>query len=369
MIRTAAGATVYRVTFVSGCAARRWAAGAVFLLVFLGSAAGARAASSTLDVGDQAVVQVWARGQSDVTIRTWDRPAVQIESEDDQSQITRRTVAFGTSQNPMSATIPVTTVRVRDAQGSTTTATLPPEDFPYAPDMRTGNHDVIRVAAPAGSTLTVTVPATTAILDARILGSGRLSIANYHGGTLFVLSGGGRTNLENVQTAAFVQALNGRLTAVDSSFDRLRARGNTIAMVFERCRAKQIEVTTLSGPIVYDNGTFDGGLARFDSITGVVAVGLAGPAQVAARSQSGRVLGLWDRRPQIEQGSEGEATATVGAGGPLVTAVSARGNVFLYDGSLASRRKVPLAWRQLHNAFSSNRALRPAQAAPLRRFD
>lgn len=365
MIRVRPEATVYRVTFASGGAARRWAAGAVFLLAFFGAAAGARAASSTLDVGDQAVVQVWARGRSDVTIRTWDRPSVQIESADDQSQVTRRSVAFGTPQNPMSATIPVTTVRVRDAQGTMTTASLPPEDFPYAPDMRAGNHDVVRVSAPAGSTLTVTVPATTAILDARILGSGRLSIANYRGGTLFVLSGGGRTNLENVQTAAFVQALNGRFTAVDSSFDRLRARGNTIAMIFERCHAKQIEVTTISGPIVYDNGTFDGGLARFDSVSGGVAVGLAGPAQVAARSQSGRVLGLWDRRPQIDQGSESEATATVGTGGPLVTAVSARGNVFLYDGSLASRREVPLAWRQLHNAFSANR---PVRAAPLRRF-
>lgn len=365
MTRLGPGATLCEVRSLSGGVGRRWAAGIVFLLVFLGAASAARAASSVLDVGDHAVVQVWARAQSEVTIRTWERQAIQIESDEEQPQITRRTVAFGTPQNPMSQTIPVMPIRVRDAQGNATTASLPPEDFPYAPDMRTGNHDVVRVVASGGSNVTVTVPATTAILDARILGAGRLKISNYHGGTLFVLSGGGRTTLENVQSAAFVQVLNGRLSAVDSTFDRLRARGNTAAMLFERCRAKQIEVTTRSGPIVFDNGTFDGGLARFESDTGAIAVGLAGPAQISARSQDGRVLGLWDRRPQYEQRSENDATATVAGGGPLVTAVSGRGNVFLYDGSLAARRELPPAWRALRTGFVNNRSEHAAPEAPL----
>ena len=365
-------ANVSDVNSVTGGAVRRWIAGCAFLLVVLARAAAARAVPSVLDVHDQAVVQVWARGASEVTVRTWDRPAVQVESDDEQIRINRRTVAFGTPHDPLSATIPVTTIQIRDAQGNPTTATLPPEDFPYAPDMRAGNHDVVIIAAGEGSSTTVTIPAATAILDARIFGVGRLTIDNYHGGTLFVMSGGGQTTLENVQSATFVQALNGRFMAVDSTFDRLRARGNTAAMIFERCHAKQIEVTTRAGPIVYDNGYFDGGLARFESTSGPIAVGLAGPAQVTARSQEGRVFGLWDRRTPFEQRSENDLTAVVAGGGPLVTAVTARANVFLYDGSLLTRREVPPAWRAIHAAFRVNRPERrlndpPIPAVPPRR--
>src|SRR5262249_24090886 len=160
-------------------------------------------------------------------------------------------------------TIPVTAIRVHDASGTRPIATLQPEDFPYASDMRTGPHEVVRVSTGESSHTTVTVPANAAIVDARMFGAGMLSVVSYHAGTLVVLAGGGRVNLDGVQAATFVQQLNGRFSAVDSTFERLRARGNTTAMLFERCRSKQIEVTSYSGPIVYDNGTFDPGLARF----------------------------------------------------------------------------------------------------------
>jgi len=347
-----------RVATIVGCvstrwggAARRWAAGAAFLTLFVLSAGTANAATSTIDVGNQAVVQVWARTGSDVAVRTWERPAVQIDTDDDQIQVARRPLAFGTVQMPMSVAIPVQNIQFRDANGNPTTGTLPPEDFPFAPDMRTGIHDVVHINAGEGTHTTVTVPAGTAIVDARVFGNGQITINNYHGGTLFVFANNGVTRLENVSAATFAQMLNGRLLAFDSSFDRLRARGNTAAMFFERCRAKQIEVTTHSGPIVFDNGTFEPGLARFESTNGLIAVGVDGNAQVNGRTQDGHVLAMFEQRPRFDQRAEGDATATIGAGGALVNAVTGHGNVFLYDGALANRRAVPPEWRQLFTAL------------------
>ena len=38
---------------------------------------------------------------------------------------------------------------------------------------------------------------------------------------------------------------------------------------------------------------------------------------------------------------------TVNGGGPVVNAITQHGNVFLYDGSLATRRPLPVAWRRV----------------------
>lgn len=351
MIAAAGG--LYRMNVTCPPEVRRWAVGVVSAAIAFLAATTVAAAATTIDVGDQPVVQVWARGASEVTVHTWDRESVQIDSDDDQAQLTRRNVDFGTPQNPLSVTIPVTMIRVREPDGTPGTATLPPEDFPYAATMRPGNHDVVRFFARAGSHTVVTVPANTAILDARVLGAGTLAIDNFHGGTLFALGGGGRTTIANVQAAAFIQQLNGHLVVLDSTFERLRARGNTAGMLFERCRAKQIEVTTYSGPIVYDNGTFDQGLARFQSTDGPVAIGVGfgAGAQIAARTQTGQVFGMWDRRATFDQRAAGDATAVVGNGGPVVNAASGRGNIFVYDGTLASRREVPPEWRAIRAAF------------------
>lgn len=351
MMLRGGGAIVGGMSTRWGGAARRCAAGAAFLAFIALLPAAARAGTSTIEVGDQTVVQVSARNGSDLAVRTWERPAVQIETDDEQIQVARRSEAFGTVQNPMSAAIPVTTIRVPDPSGVPGTATLPPEDFPYAPDMRTGMHDVVRINAGESTRTTVTVPAGAAIVVARILGAGNLSVSNYQRGTLFIFQNGGRAQLENIGAATFAQVLNGRLIALDSSFDRLRARGNTAAMLFERCRAKQIEVTTHGGPIVYDNGTFDPGLARFTSTNGLIAIGVAGNAAVSGRTQAGRVLAMFDRVPHFEQRTEGEATATVGSGGAVVNAVTGRGNIFLYDGALTARRVVPPEWRPLQTAL------------------
>jgi hypothetical protein len=340
-------------------ALRRAAVGLALLAGFFSPAA-ASAASSSFTVGEQGVVSVWAGNLSNVSIRAWDRPAVQIDTDDEAVQVLRRPLNFGTPQNPLSQSIPVATLVVRDpASGTTGSASLPPEDFPYASDFRAGVHDTVRIVAAARSHVTVMVPATTGILDARIRGAGIMTIDDYHGGTLFASNGGGRTTLTGVTSAAFVQVMNGRLEVRDSSFDRLRARGNTASFTFERTRARQIEVTTISGPIIYDNGTFDPGLARFESTTGAIAIGVAAGAQLQARSTDGRVFGMWERRTPTDQRSDGEASATVGGGGPVVNAVSGRGNVFLYDGSLETRRALPLEWRTIKQTIRGREPVAP----------
>jgi hypothetical protein len=340
-------------------ALRRAAVGLAVIAWFLFPAP-APAATSTFAIGDQSVVQVYAGNLSTVSVRTWDRPAVQIDTDDDAVQIVRRPLVFGTPQNPLSVQIPIATLVVRDPlTGATTSASLPPEDFPYASDFRAGSHDNVRIATAARSHISVMVPVTTAILDARIRGAGVLTVDDYHGGTLFVSSGGGRTELSDVTSAAFVQMMNGRLAVRDSSFDRLRARGNTASFTFEDTRARQIEVTTISGPIIYDNGTFDPGLARFESTTGSIAIGVAAGAQLQARSTDGRVMAMWDRRTPTDQRSDGEASATVGGGGPVVNAVTGRGNVFLYDGSLETRRALPKEWRTIQQTLRNRLPNRP----------
>jgi hypothetical protein len=332
--------------------ARRRAAASLALLIGFLHPAAARAASSSFTLGDQGVVRVIAGNQSTVSIRAWDRPTVEVDTDDENVQVLRRTIAFGTDQNPLSVSIPLANIVVRDPlTGTTSPGTLPPEEFPYASDFRAGPHDVLRIDAAAGSHVTVMVPASTAILETGIRGSGMLQIDDYHGGTLFVRAGGGSAQLDDVTSAAFIEVRNGSVVVRDSSFDRLRARGNTVSFLFDHVRARQIEVTTVSGPIVYDDGTFDPGLARFESTTGSIAIGVATNAQIEARSSDGRVYGMWDKRPPIDQRGEGAASATVDGGGPVVNAVTTHGNVYLYDGSLTSRRVVPTEWQPVINAM------------------
>jgi hypothetical protein len=346
-----------------------WRAAAGFVL-FLGlfHPAAANAASSSFAIGDQAVVRVIAGARSEITIKAWDRPNVQFDTDDESVQVTRRPLTFGTPQNPLSVSIPLQNIAVRDpATGTVTRGTLPPEDFPFASDFRAGVHDSVLISTAPDSHVSVMVPAQTAILDARIRGgTGVISVDDYHGGTLFVTSGGGRTFITNVMTAAFIQMMNGRLEVVDSSFDRLRARGNNATFDFEHNRARQIEVSTVSGPIVYDNGTFDPGLARFESTNGSIAIGVTAGAQIAARSGDGHVYSMWDRRTPIDQRGDGDASATIDGGGPVVNAVTAHGNVYLYDGTLATRQTIPPEWRPIRQAMLQRQPqLRPQpQQAP-----
>lgn len=334
----------------------RWATAGfgALLAAFVTTAAPSAAATSSFDVGDQAVVSVQVRGPgNDVSIRTWDRPSVQVESADDTPQVERGSVVF--APLPLIVPVPPMPWLTRDAAGQINGGgMMPPEDFPYT-SIRPGPHDSIRVTAPPGSHLTLTVPATTGILQVRV-GGGTTAIDGYRGANLFVVQNAGRVQLSNSATTAFAQMGYGVLYASDDTFDRIRVRANAAHVVFERCRSKQIEASTVAGNILYDGGTFDPGLARFESHSGNVALGVAAPAQLSARTQDGRVYTLFDRRGiAVDQRGDGDTTATVGGGGALVNAISESGNVFLYDGTLATRRTPPPAWRGVHRTFAAAR--------------
>jgi hypothetical protein len=335
-----------RVAFPVNGAVRRLAAGAVLLVAMLVPAP-APAASSSFAVGDQSVVQVWAGTRSEVTIRAWNKPTIQFDTDDESVQVLRRPIQFGTAQNPLSVPIPLMNVKVRDPlTGMISEATLPPEDFPYAADFHAGVHDTVRIVTGEGSHVTVMVPPNVAILDARLRGQGNLLIDGYHGGTLFAVAYGGRLTLNGVSSATFVQPSNGRLLVSESSFDRIRVRANAAQLVFRDDSARQIEVTTMNGPIVWDNGTFDAGLARFETSYGLIAIGVAGDAQIEARSGDGHVFWYWEKRTPIDARGDNEASATVGNGGPVVNVVTAHGNIFLYDGSLENKR-LPPGWKRI----------------------
>jgi hypothetical protein len=338
----------------------RWiAAGLGALLACVAVAAAPAAAGSTsLDVGDGVVMNLIVRGKgNEVTVHVWDRPTVQVDFADETAPaIERHSVSFGTARFPRSRQIPAMIFALRDRDGQTVAGALPPEEFPYA-GFRPGPHDTVVVDAPEGSRLVVTVPASTGLLGMRI-GGGQTTIEGYRGANLFVIQSQGHLLLTGATTTAFVQMNNGTFFAADGTFDRIRVRGIAAHDVFENCRSKQIEASSVNGSIVYDRGSFDPGLARFETQNGNIALGVTGSAQLTGRSQDGRVYTLFDRRSasSVEQRSEGEATATVGGGGPLVNAISSRGNVFLYDGTLQSRRGAGPQWKAVHEVFARRRA-------------
>ena len=336
--------------------ALRWIAAGlgVFLACLLAPTAPAVAGTSSWDVGDQAVVRVFVRGKgNNVEVRVWDRQTVQVEYADDPAPaIERSLVPFGTVRNPLSQQVPPQLYSTRDNTGLAGIGqSLPPEEFPYQ-GFRPGVHDVLRVMAAQGSRLIVTIPASTALLDLRV-GGGQTIIEGYRGANLYVLQGTGRVQLDGATTTAFVQLNYGLFSAVDGSFDRIRVRGIGAHDVFEHCRSTQIEASSITGTIVYDGGSFDPGLARFESQTGNVALGVTAPAQLVGRSDTGHVYTMFDQRggANVDQHGDGDASASVGNGGPLVNALSSRGNVFLYDGTMSTRRSVAPEWKSVWQAL------------------
>nr|MDQ6926540.1 hypothetical protein [Candidatus Eremiobacteraeota bacterium] len=51
---------------------------------------------------------------------------------------------------------------------------------------------------------------------------------------------------------------------------------------------------------------------------------------------------------------------------PLVNAISGRGNVYLYDGTLQTRRRSSPEWRAVHQVFADRRRARELPAPPPR---
>ncbi|MBV9233208.1 MAG: DUF4097 family beta strand repeat protein [Candidatus Eremiobacteraeota bacterium] len=302
-----------------GSAARALAT-LVASLVLSVFAAPARA-DDAFDVGPAPVLNVHlTRGT--LNIQTWDRPQVQVSSD---------TPLFVQHVGPeqVDPNIPrqlqVSSQQVQTANGP---VTLPAESF-VLPELPGAAHDAI-VARGAGH-VTITIPRTTAMVLAQVR-SGHLSITGYRG--IFVAHGrqAGIT-LDNVGGTGFVESLRGRVVATNSTFDRLRVRTATGSMLFQGCTSHQIQATSTYGSIVYDNGHFQPGLARFESEHGNVALGVRGGAQIGAHSESGKVISSFHREADV-RGNPTTKQATIGGGGPVVTATSRHGSVYLYSGSI-----------------------------------
>jgi hypothetical protein len=298
--------------------------------------AAARAEVTTLDGTVAPIVRVMIQ-EGDVTIRTWDRPTVAVDG-DPSLTIERKTVRTGEA-------VPPITIPYAKRGGAAGIAQLPAESFVVS-SIAPGPHDqiVVRDRSGAIGNVTVTVPASTQMVFARTV-RGDLTVANYHGGTFIGFVGQGRLAIEDFNGDAFAQVGLGSLVATDSIFSRVRTRVLYANAIFERCRSRQIESTSVVGSVVYDNGTFDEGLARFDASSGDVAIGTAGAAELNGHvAADGRLYTLFDRGAHVDN-RNGDATAIVGSGGPSVNATSASGNIYLYDGTLRTRTNLPTPWR------------------------
>lgn len=326
--------------------ARGAAAAAFFALLLLGAGRAASADSPLIDAANQPVVLI--QHSMPITIQTWDRPQISVMDGGSEPPIVQRRPgnrAPGVSATvPYSVPIPAVTVPSPDGQP----ITLGPEEFPV--QIPPGAHDTLRIQIPPYQS-TVYVPADTSVLS--INGTGGTRIENYHG-QLIAQQRAGPLVLHNVSGDAFVQNLRGQIFVVDSQFDRLRTRTALNNMIFQRCDVKQIEATSERGSIVYNNGSFQPGLARFETVTGHVALGVNGGANIAVKGQPGQIYQNFERPSQFND-RNGEANARVGGGGPLVNVVTRQGRVYLYDGSIMTRRQLPAHWGQIRAPFERAR--------------
>lgn len=298
-----------------------------------------------------------------VTIRTWDRPAVQTDS-----SVPLQVQQFGSTAIARNLPRDMTVLagRIDSPRGP---IVLPRETFVIA-SLGSQVHDGIAITGSGGES-TITIPAMTALVVTRMQ-RGFVTLDGYREGTFFVRLRNGWVHLQNMGGEGFVQVMRGPIVANDSSFVRLRARSALGNILFERCHARQIEVSSVAGSISYDNGSFEPGLARFETQYGNVALGIgAGNAQIAAHSEGGRILYNYERRASVEARGN-DATAALGGGGPLVT-VSSGGSVLLYDGAIGSRSHLGAGWQQasgllnrVQHRIQGLPPRKPAQAQPRR---
>lgn len=274
-----------------------------------------------LQTGATPVVNVVLRTGS-VTIRTWDRDVVQVEG---PQGVTAQHLDASMVAGHIPRQIPAWSQTVKTPAGD---ATLPAEIW-ILPQLAPAPHDGVVVRGDGDTT--VTVPTGTALLLARAFGRGNIDLADYRGGAFFLSARGGGIAMRNVAGTGFAQSVRGAITAFASSFDRVRVRDATGPIFFTGCASRQIEASNIFGPVVYDDGTFTPGLARFESLRGDVAIGVGGSAQIGAHSATGRVDTEFAGRTG---GGGNDARANVGTGGPAVVATSGSGTVLLYDGSL-----------------------------------
>ena len=339
----------------------RGVAAAIFCLFgVLGGAGAAGADPTMLDVSDQPVVII--QHSRPLMVRTWDRQQIAVDSGAEGPMIARRpttrpgSAAEGTYPVP----IPAEMVPMDPAFGEAPIV-LGAEEFPVTTPP--GNHESIRIQLPP-NVANVTVPANTSVLV--VGGGGNTGINDYHG-QLIVQQRFGATLLRGVSGDAYVQNLRGPVFVQDSTFNRLRTRTALSNTIFQRCMVKQIEASSVRGSILFDDGAFQPGLARFDTVNGHVAIGVNGGANIGVRGSPGQIFQNFDRNGTFVERGNGEATASVGGGGPLVNVITQQGKVFLYNGSVAAKGALPPHWGPVRTAIDSverQRRNAPVQVMP-----
>jgi hypothetical protein len=329
---------------------RALAAAVAGVLLALAPASADTGTTISIPVSPSPIVRLQMRSGT-LIVRTWSQPQIQIQADDtvdvrhfDPPEVAR---ALGGA-----ILVPLTTVETKSEA-----IVLPPEEFPLD-DVDNGPHDAVQVrGGDSGATVTVTVPASTALL-AGVVGRGRIQLQDYRGGTFYTVVHAGSIELRNVGGDGYVEVARGTILMSDSAMNRLRARTAIGNIVFRNCNARQIEVSSVNGSIAYDNGTFVPGLAHFESQNGNIALGIGGGAvSIGAHSGAGKIVQELSPGADV-QSAQNDLQAAVGGGGPVVTATSARGAIYLYNGSLAQHPDLRSKWPPLH---------RPLQQKPAHR--
>jgi hypothetical protein len=315
------------------------AAARASLLVLAGLALlrGPAAADTTTFNGVGAPIVRVAVREGDVTIRTWHRRTVQVDG--DPALSIERHVA---DQSGEAIAVPIQPMR--QGGDGPNALSLPPETF-VSGSIPAGPRDVVvvhdasdRDPGPLPPTPTVVTIPDDSVYVTVTAWHGNLDVHGYRAGTLVASSGGGRVTLVSVGGVVFAQSRRGPITIRDSSFDLVRARSLFGDITFERCHVHQITATTGAGSIAYDGGSFEPGLASFESERGDIAIGADGPVQFGAHAAT-------DGHVFTDLGRDGgEASTTFNAaqpardGAPVVTATTRSGNVYLYHGPLPKHR-------------------------------
>ena len=294
----------------------------------------AQSSVQTFPVGASPVVRIQARS-ADLTIRTWNRSQVQISSA--QAVQARTFGPLAVQRAIPSGDIPIFSTTSQSPNGP---VSLTSEDFPVDGIAGSPHDGVIIFGGDAGQTMTVTVPAGTALVIAGV-GAGAIHANDLHT-ALVALVHNGIVQVGNSSGEAFLEAARGGIVVRNSGFDRIRARSAVGSIFLQNCNVRQIEASTVYGHIAFDNGTFAPGLARFETQHGNIALGVAsGGLQVGAHAGGGRVIGAFNPGGGSVNGTGSDAQAQInGGGGPLVTAITNQGSVVLYNGSMRANQRI-----------------------------
>ena len=324
---------------------RRAAALLIFIFAIISAPLAGRAQTPlVLPAGEAPVVRVMIRGGS-LVVRIWNRTDVQVTS---AQPVSARSFRPDAVARALSGSIPIFATTVFGPDG---TITLPQEEFAFT-SLPPGPHAGVLIQA-LDADVTVMMPSGTALLLANVQRGG-IDVQDYRNGIFALLLHNGGMRLRNVGGTGYAQVARGPLMVRDSSFDRLRARTATGNLLFENCASRQIQVTSVNGTIVYDNGSFQPGLARFESENGNVALGTGGGVQIRAHSSVGRIYSV------VDGGAvrAGQTDAQIGNGGAVITASSSRGAIYIYRGALRAQRRLPAEWRPM-SAFARRRIPQP----------